>query len=85
MPKRQSTPTCPYCGSRARLVDSTAIYGRSYGMTWVCERYPSCGAYVGCHPGTTTPLGRLADKKLRAAKKAAHAAFDPLNEEARTL
>ncbi|WP_088258626.1 zinc-finger-containing protein [Fimbriiglobus ruber] len=31
-----------------------------------CERYPTCDAYVGCHPGTETPLGRLANKELRA-------------------
>ena len=37
-----------------------------------------CDAYVGCHPGTTNPLGRLANAELRAAKMAAHAAFDPL-------
>jgi hypothetical protein len=33
---------------------------------------------VGCHPGTTRALGRLANADLRAAKQAAHAAFDPL-------
>lgn len=37
-----------------------------------------CDAYVGCHPGSTRPLGRLANAELRAAKVAAHAAFDPL-------
>lgn len=36
-----------------------------------------CDAYVGCHPGTINPLGRLANAELRRAKKAAHAAFDP--------
>src|SRR5580698_695736 len=37
-----------------------------------------CDAYVGCHPGTEMPLGRLADADLRLAKRKAHAAFDPL-------
>lgn len=45
---------------------------------WVCARYPKCDAYVGCHPGTQDPLGRLADRELRKAKVAAHAAFDRL-------
>jgi hypothetical protein len=37
----------------------------------------TCGAYVGCHPGTDRPLGRLANAELRKAKSEAHAAFDP--------
>lgn len=37
-----------------------------------------CDAYVGCHPGGggKQPLGRLANKELRAAKQAAHSAID---------
>lgn len=31
---------------------------------------------MGCHRGTRLPLGRLADKELRDAKRAAHEAFD---------
>ena len=42
---------------------------------WVCTH---CKAWVGCHPRTTTPLGRLANAELRKAKMAAHEAFDPL-------
>lgn len=45
---------------------------------WVCSNYPKCDAYVGCHKGTTIPLGRLANEKLRALKKEAHRQFDPL-------
>jgi len=78
-------PHCPYCGSEARLVDSSLIYGRSYGMAWVCGNYPRCDAYVGCHKGTDKPLGRLADSRLRAAKKRAHAVFDPLWQDAHHL
>jgi hypothetical protein len=37
-----------------------------------------CDARVGCHPGTSTPLGRLANGELRKAKQEAHAAFDPM-------
>ena len=33
---------------------------------------------MGCHEGTRRPLGRLANAELRAAKMAAHDAFDPL-------
>lgn len=76
--RRHERPVCPYCGSNTKCVDSSVIYGRSYGPSWVCERFPECDAYCGCHPGTTTPLGRLANKELREARKRAHAAFDTL-------
>jgi hypothetical protein len=71
-------PECPYCGSKTACVDSSIIYGRSYGPIWICGNHPDCDAYVGCHPGTKNPLGRLANPELRAAKKAAHAVFDTL-------
>ena len=45
---------------------------------WACIRFPNCDAYVGCHRTTNKPLGRLANKELRVAKSAAHAAFDPI-------
>ena len=68
---------CPYCGKDAAFLESSAaVYsGRDYGPVYACI---PCGAWVGCHPGTKRPLGRLADKSLRAAKQAAHSAFDPL-------
>lgn len=69
------TVHCDYCGKPAHFVDSSVVYGRSYGMIYHC---PDCKAWVGVHKGTKTPLGRLADAKLRYYKKAAHAAFDPI-------
>lgn len=70
-------PTCPYCNLPAVfLPTSSSIYnGRDYGPIWKCT---PCDAYVGVHKGTRNPLGRLANKELRAAKQAAHRAFDPL-------
>lgn len=68
---------CPYCDTPATLVehgDQLYPYRRDFGMLWAC----TCGAYVGCHPGSILPLGRLADRELREAKKAAHAVFDPI-------
>jgi hypothetical protein len=80
-----SAPTCPYCTSTAVLVGGATIYPRSPQLEklkfWHCA---ACAAWVGCHaPGNgqgdgTSPLGRLANAELRAAKHAAHAAFDPL-------
>lgn len=69
---------CPYCGGGVTLRDSAVVYRRSYGPMWICDRYPACDAYVGCHKGTEKPLGRLANKELRDAKMAAHSAFDPM-------
>lgn len=75
--KDRPAPICPYCSEPAKLRrDSSAFYGGiDRGPIWEC--YP-CHAWVGCHPDTTAPLGRLADKKLRRAKILAHAHFDPL-------
>jgi hypothetical protein len=70
---------CPYCGKPASLVVGRVIYPHRSDLAdkpvWACL---PCGAWVGCHPGTKRPLGRLADADLRKAKMAAHAAFDPL-------
>ena len=68
---------CPYCEQQAKLVDSQIIYGRSYGMAWLCK---PCDAWVGCHKNSKThaPLGRIANAELRDWKKKAHAVFDPL-------
>lgn len=66
---------CPYCKRKPEYVDSEEIYGRSYGMIYLCRR---CDAYVGVHKGTSVALGRLANKELREAKKKAHNYFDGL-------
>ncbi len=67
---------CPYCWGKTVCVDSAEVYnGRSYGPIWICR---PCRAWVGCHKGTTKPLGRLADAELRSWKQKFHAAFDPV-------
>ncbi len=75
---------CPYCQGEARLVDGRAVYPNRRDLwdkpVWACL---PCRAWVGCHPDTEVPLGRLADSALRAAKMAAHAAFDPIWREGR--
>lgn len=67
---------CPYCNAYPKLVDSSVVYGTSYGFIWLCQ---PCRAYVGTHKyDNKTPLGRLANAELREWKKKAHAAFDPI-------
>lgn len=68
---------CPYCGKPTEYVDSSIIYGRSYGMIYLCRE---CRAYVGVHKGTDQALGRLANAELREAKKETHFYFDQISK-----
>lgn len=71
-----SAKICPYCGRKPKYVDSSIVYGKSYGMIYFCG---DCDAYVGVHYGNSgKPLGRLANRELRSAKKEAHFYFDHL-------
>ncbi len=78
-PMEMSAPTCDYCGNLSRLTNGKEVYPHIPRLhakpIYACM---PCRAWVGCHPGTTIPLGRLADGALRKAKMAAHEAFDPL-------
>jgi hypothetical protein len=72
--------SCDYCHADVPLLTighPDYPYRRDYGPVYTCA---PCGAWVGCHSGTRIALGRLANAELRAAKMAAHAAFDPLWE-----
>lgn len=72
---------CPYCGARTEMVRSAVIYGAKapdYGPMWTCGNRPRCRAWVGCHPSTDVPLGRLADGNLRQLKQLVHEHLDPL-------
>lgn len=75
----EDAPICPYCQQASVLVDGSAMYPHRPDLSdkWFYRCDP-CKAWVGCHPNTKTPLGRLANAELRKAKSAAHAAFDPL-------
>ena len=71
--------TCPYCQSEAVLVDGLRLYPENEALAtrlfWKC---PNCDAQVGCHPGTTKPLGTLANAELRALRAETHKLFDQL-------
>jgi len=66
---------CPYCNGESVFVDSEEVYGKSYGMIYLCR---PCKAWVGVHKGTSDALGRLANSELREGKKEAHFYFDKL-------
>lgn len=78
-------PICPYCEDTSALVGGDIIYPHRPDLYskrfYLCE---PCNAYVGCHPGTKKPLGRLANAQLRQAKMDAHRAFDPIWKEGNT-
>jgi hypothetical protein len=72
-------PICPYCQNSSMLVTGAEVYPHRPDLVQLYfYRCQPCDAFVGCHPGSTKPLGRLANAELRRAKSAAHAAFDPL-------
>ena len=72
-------PICPYCGAESDGVDGYAVYPHRPDLhdKWFYQCTP-CDAYVGCHPNTKQPLGRLANAELRKFKSLAHKAFDPI-------
>lgn len=74
---RKARVFCPYCGKAAELIDSSAVYQRSYGMIWMCK---PCDAYTGVHASSPTfkPLGTLAKAPLRKMRSEVHKLFDPL-------
>lgn len=76
----QEPPVCPYCNTVSRLVNSSKIYHRDFGMIYLCANYPECDTYVGVQKGTTVPLGTMANQLLRYMRRQAHAVFDPLVE-----
>lgn len=73
--------TCPYCRSSVTFTSHAVLYGGRTFSDWpyiyLCDNQ-ACLASVGVHAGTHHPLGTLADEKTKAARKAAHAAFDPI-------
>lgn len=70
---------CDYCQRPVQLVSGEVVYPHRPDLYhlrfWQCA---PCDVWVGCHRGTERPLGRLANAELRAAKIAAHVAFDEL-------
>lgn len=65
------TPTtCSVCKGPVALVNNSEIYnGRSYGKWPYAYLCRSCKSYVGVHPNTDIPLGELADRETRQARK----------------
>ena len=73
-------PRCPYCGAISYLRSAEGIYidNSKNAMLYVCKNYPACDAYVRVHPGTTIPMGTLANRKVRALRAEAHKYFNKI-------
>ena len=75
---------CTYCDQLAGLFEGKEVHpGRpdlEHQFFWVC--WP-CDAWVSCHPtgDRQRPMGFLANEETRAARSAAHTAFDPIWQE----
>jgi len=67
---------CPQCGAFARLADRNEVNRGYAGKVYLCQNHPKCDSYVGCHPGTTKPLGSMAGRTLRRLRARAHESFD---------
>lgn len=70
---------CIHCNKVCRLGDSKEVYpyqSQYWGKpVWIC----TCGAYVGCHTGTTKSLGFAANHETRRARMILHKEMlDPL-------
>ena len=72
---------CRYCGGVVHLVSAADVYGMAAAKRLGIEQEnfyqcQNCNARVGCHKGTTRPLGNLANEALRMKRKETHQIFD---------
>lgn len=67
---------CPYCNKKAEFLSSREFYGQDYGTNlYVCR---PCNARVGTHGKGKTPLGTMANHRLRILRRICHRKFDPM-------
>ena len=72
---------CRYCGGTIRLVPASNIYGEAAAKRQGLEKEriyqcQNCNARVGCHRGTSRPLGNVANETLRLKRMETHRVFD---------
>ena len=71
---------CRYCGGVIRLVPAEQVYGTSTARLGLAGeklyQCQNCNARVGCHKGTTRPLGNVANEALRLKRIETHRVFD---------
>lgn len=72
---------CRYCGGVIKLVPAISIYGEASAKRLGLEhehiyQCQNCNARVGCHKGTSRPLGNVANEILRLKRRDTHRIFD---------
>ena len=71
---------CRYCGGEIQLIPAGQIYGSSVHRLGYAGEYvfqcKNCDARVGCHRGTSRPLGNVVNETLRLKGMEAHRVFD---------
>ncbi len=72
---------CRYCGGVIKLVPAISVYGETAAKRLGLEhehiyQCQNCNARVGCHRGTTRPLGNVANETLRLKRRETHQVFD---------
>jgi hypothetical protein len=77
--KQVAIPPMCFCGATTVYQDSKAYYHghRSYGMRWICSRWPECDGSVGAHPDGK-PLGTVPSAEDKKYRSMLHAQIDPL-------
>ena len=77
--KKFRTVVCNYCNEPCEFVLGDKIYPHRPDLfTKGFYQCAPCDSYVGCHPHTSTPMGRVANAKLRRLKSTTHQAFDQI-------
>ena len=81
MPLVEIPMICRYCGGAVHLVPAAKVYGPAAAKRLGLEREKfyqcqNCNARVGCHKGSTRPLGNLANEALRMKRMETHQVFD---------
>lgn len=69
---------CRFCGSSVRVATHQEVYGRDFSDWPYVYHCDDCGACVGMHPFTNIPLGTLADRATREARKNCKKPFEAI-------
>lgn len=69
---------CRYCGGKIIRTTTKALYPKGNEPIYLCTM---CNAYVGCYPGTTQPMGKVANTVLRLKRQETHRVFDQFWQE----
>lgn len=82
-PEPPTTPPVCFCGSECVYKDSKGLYAKSYGMRWICKRFPACRGSVGAHPDGK-PLGSVPDEPTKKLRGQLHSIVDAVWSHKRT-